>query len=347
MALALTRLPDGAREAVAGGVRGTVLRPVFALQRGSVDLGARVADPIRLRAERDSLAAFLVGTGALEEENRQLRGLLNLRERLPSSFVPAELTRVAGRALDGFFLLTAGAAQGVQPGSPVVAPGGLVGQIRRVDAGTAEGMDWTHPDFGASAMTADGDAYGLVGPRVGDSGEQMLALTGIAFHTELEEGTLIVTSGRGGVYPRGIPIGTVVGVEEAQAGWSKSYLLKPMVSPAEMSYVLVLGQPDPALAGRDLSVSWGIRPTEDAIDSLATALSVRSPEARVQAVGTGAAVAAPAAQAPAVRRSTPTNRIRIPDVAPTASGRPQPTIVAPRATGGVVAPDTSFRREEE
>lgn len=351
MVLALVLIVVPGKESFAALIRGTVLRPVFALQRGSVDRGSRVADPVRLRAERDSLAAFLVGTGGLGEENRQLRALLGLRERLPASFVPAELTRVPGRALDGLFLLTAGAAEGVRDGSPIVAPGGLVGKVRKVDAGTAEGMDWTHPDFGASAMTADGDAYGLVAGHVGENGEQMLVLSGIAFHTELENGTLIVTAGRGGGYPRGIPIGTVVGSEAPDGGWSKGYLLKPMVSPAEMSSVLVLGQPDPSLAGRDLSASWGIRPAAESVDSLPAALSRRSPEAAIQA---GAAVAPaqpslaqPAAARPSAPRPTPTNRIRVPNVSPSASGRAAPTIVSPRSGGGTLSPDTSFRREGE
>ena len=59
----------------------------------------------------------------------------------------------------------------------------------------------------------------------------MLALTGAPFHTDLPSGTRIVTSGRGGVYPRGIPLGVVVGIEEADTGWRKSYLLRPMVRP--------------------------------------------------------------------------------------------------------------------
>lgn len=350
--MVLIFLPGSVREALVGAVRGTVLRPVLALQRSGTEREALLADPVRLRAERDSLAAFLVGNMSLEEENSDLRDLLSLRARLPRSFIPAELIRIPGRGLDGLFLLTTGARQGVRPGSPVVAPGGLVGQVLKVSAGTTEGMDWTSPNFGASAMTVDGDVYGLVEPRLGDDGESLLALTGTAFHTELEEGTLIVTSGRGGVYPRGIPIGTVLGLEESQAGWRKSYLLRPMVSPAEMSYVLILGEPDPELAGKDLAASWGIRPPGARRDT--TAVDGDAAVASTAGAAVGAVpVARPAATraAPAVRATPPpsTTRggIRLPTVTPSASGRAAPTIVtpgtAPSGTGG----DTTFREEGE
>ena len=84
-------LPNVYREGIASGIRGTVLRPVFALQQGAVERNTRVDDPARLRAERDSLAAFLVGNATLASENRSLRELLGLQERLPPSFVPAEV----------------------------------------------------------------------------------------------------------------------------------------------------------------------------------------------------------------------------------------------------------------
>jgi len=262
-------------------VRGTLLRPVLALQRGAVDQETRFADPERLRAERDSLAAYLVGHATIAAENRQLRSLLGLQQRLPPSFVPAEVIRVPGRGYDGFFLLTAGRQQGVNSGAPIVAAGGLVGVVRNVDETQALAIDWTHPDFRASAMTPDGETFGIVEPRPRGGGEVLLALTGTAFHAEMPTGTVIVTSGRGGVYPRGIPIGTVVGMEDDAADWRRSYLLQPFVGPGEMTQVLVLGDAQTTLGGRDLALSWGIRPPDP--PPVDTAQVVAPPPARPQA----------------------------------------------------------------
>ena len=236
-----------------------MLRPVLALQQGAVERNTLVDDPTRLRAERDSLAAFLVGNASLAAENRSLREMLGLRDRLPRSFVPAEVVRIPGRGSEGFFQLTAGSLQGVAPGAAIVAAQGLVGRIREIDQSIAFGIDWMHPEFRASAMTVDGEVYGIVEPRrVGN--EALLALTGTPRHVDLQEGDLIVTSGHGGVFPRGIPVGTVLGAEGGEAEWQRNYLIQPMVSPAEMTYVLVLGDPESSLAGQDLALAWGIRP---------------------------------------------------------------------------------------
>lgn len=266
LALTLRTLPVTYREPLALGVRSTLLRPVLAMQRATLESDARFADPRLLRAERDSLAVVLVEQSTLAAENQQLRELLELRQQLPPSFVPAEVVRVRERGYDGVFLLTVGREDGVRPGAPIIAADGLVGTVLNVDAQFATGIDWTHPDFGASAMTPDGEVYGIVRSRSNLAGEHLLEFTGTALHTDLAEGTLIVTSGRGGVYPRGVPIGAVVRTEDAegQEGWRNEYLLRPLVTPAEMKHVLVLGEPPQALSNQDLSVSWEIRLSEPA-----------------------------------------------------------------------------------
>ena len=75
----LAALPGPAREAIARGIRGTVLRPVLQLQQGSVERHARFDDPARLRAERDSLAAYLVGQAAQPGLDRRSVDGLGLR----------------------------------------------------------------------------------------------------------------------------------------------------------------------------------------------------------------------------------------------------------------------------
>ena len=261
IALLLLFIPNVYREAIAGGIRASVLRPVLALQQGAVERNTLFDDPARLRAERDSLAAFLVGNATLASENRQLRELLGLKDRLPPSFVPAEVVRVPGRGSEGFFQLTAGSSRGVTAGASIVAAQGLVGRVREVDETIAFGIDWMHPEFRASAMTVDGEVYGIVEPRRVAT-EPLLALTGTPRHVDLQPGTLIVTSGHGGVFPRGIPIGTVIGPEGGEAEWQRNYLVQPLVGPSEMAYVLVLGDPQRSMEGQDLALVWGIRPTE-------------------------------------------------------------------------------------
>ncbi len=51
---------------------------------------------------------------------------------------------------------------------------------------------------------------------------------------------MIVASGLGGVYPRGIPVGTVVGVEREQLGWERVYRIRPAAQPSVAGHVLIL-----------------------------------------------------------------------------------------------------------
>jgi rod shape-determining protein MreC len=330
LAFILLALPGAYREGIASGIRSTVLLPVFALQEGSVERHARFDDPERLRAQRDSLASYLVGQSALELQNTELRQLLGLTRRLPPSFVPAEVIWLTGRGAEGYFQLTAGADQGVRVGAPIVAPGGLVGRVRNLDGRIAFGIGWMSQEFRASAMTVDGSVYGIVEPRQRPGGASTLALTNTPRHVKLPDGTLIVTSGHGGIFPAGIPIGRISGMEGQETSWQRTYLIEPAVSPAEMTYVLVLGPPQQE-ARLDLASVWGIRaasgPGRDT--TAATAAAMFAGEAPAEGIS--------ATTEPAPQESAPAPEPR--------QARPAPS--GPPLLGTPVqpaSPDTNRRR---
>jgi rod shape-determining protein MreC len=267
VALFLYLLPQDYQTPLRRGMRGSVLRPFIWAQTELVARGGHSVDLGALRAERDSLSAVVAAQASLAEENRRLRQLLGLRERASEGFIPAELVRVGTPGGESTFLLGVGEDEGVAVGSPVIASAGLLGVVWEVGGGAAQAIDWTHPDFRASAMTADGRAYGIVESRRGRYREEdQMALVGAPFHIDVQPGTRVVTSGRGGVYPRGILLGTVVGIEEADTGWRKSYLVRPAVRPEAVTHVLV-GLPG-AGAMADLSPLWSAAvPPDTGVDS--------------------------------------------------------------------------------
>ncbi|MEJ2202843.1 MAG: rod shape-determining protein MreC [Gemmatimonadota bacterium] len=238
-ALLVYYLPGTTQQRTASMLRGTVLRPFIAAQERLVEarLNARHVD--ELQRQLDTLTAQLSTYRALEDENRTLRGLLELGERLRPAFRPASVLRPGNTDSESMFLVDVGTEDGVRVGSPVVDPHGLVGIVRQVRANTSVAMDWTHPEFRASAMLADGTSYGIVERLPGGLREQdQLILRGTAFFAPFTEGMLVLTSGFG-ILPRGIPIGSVESVAETEGQWRRSFLLTPMVQPASVTHVLV------------------------------------------------------------------------------------------------------------
>jgi rod shape-determining protein MreC len=268
LAIILMFLPGNFQAPIRQAVQSTALRPFIAAQEGLAARRGVGIDVSELRAQRDSLSALVSAEGSLGEENRRLRALLGLSGRVGTDFIPAEVLKLGSAGAESTFIIDHGKADSVVVGSPIVAAGGLVGVVEEVSEHSAQAIDWTHPDFRASAMTADGEAYGIVEPRRGKFREEdMLALTGAPFHSDISTGTRVVTSGRGGVYPRGIPLGVVVGIEEADTGWRKSYLLRPLVRPEGVTHVLV----GVAKTRPDLSELWHVNAAPDTVAVVDTA----------------------------------------------------------------------------
>lgn len=138
--------------------------------------------------------------------------------------------------------LTAGSTAGVQRYSPVVAAEGLVGTVQTADPSMSIAILYTHPDFRASAMTADGGAFGIVYPHTGPgTGDQyMLELKGVPTRAELKPGAMIYTSGLGHTFPRGIVIGTIVQELKTAEVWTRTYLVRPSVAPSRVNAVFIL-----------------------------------------------------------------------------------------------------------
>ncbi len=242
LSLVALALPEGLRAPFASGVRRTVLFPLLTLEGRSVRAVEHRTRLDALRAERDSLALRAHESPELVQENARLRGLLALGARLSHGFVTAEVLHQAGVS-DGLTLvLSAGAVDGVDTLAPVVAPGGLVGMVRTVDRRTSVALAWSHPDFRASAVVAGARVFGIVAARRGAAAGEVMELRGVPYRDSLAIGTAVVTSGLGGVFPRGIPLGMVEGVLSESEGWERTYLLRPAVHPAEATHVMILAR---------------------------------------------------------------------------------------------------------
>lgn len=239
-AVVLMTLPHERQLALSTSVRSTVLAPVLQLRATLSEMRTSRARIQELRAERDALAARLMALQDVEEANAGLRGLLGLSQRAKSRFVPANLYPVGrtGERVRRSFVIDVGASAGIGSDAAVVSPAGLVGVVRAAGPAGATGDFWTHPEFRVSAVTVDGEVFGIIRPV--ESTPPLMQLEGAPYQTELAAGTELVTSGLGGVFPRGIPIGRVEELIGTEIGWAKSYLVRPFVYPDAAREVMVL-----------------------------------------------------------------------------------------------------------
>lgn len=259
--------PRRARDEIAATLRTRVLVPLVQLEAQSSTMRAAITSRDSVLRARGRDVADDLRVRAVSDENALLRRLLGLSARLQDGFVPAELLPLSGG--DEFTVaLTAGRAVGVEPFLPVVTADGLVGMIESVDDATSFAITWGHPDFAVSAMSADQRAFGIVKPHLGRGAERwLLEMRGVPYRAKLDTGTLVVSSGLGATYPRGIPVGTVLGELVTPEKWARTYLIKPAVLPEAIGPVLILM---PARAKRGVNGVWT---TVLAADSAARAVA--------------------------------------------------------------------------
>jgi len=253
LAFVTAYIPDETQQRLAWSMRVTALRPFIVTQQWVAAAKDNATDVEILRAQLDSLSARVSSQASLFDENQTLRDLLDLVERGTEGFRPATILRSGVPGSESMFFLDLGSSDGIANGAPVVNRHGLVGRVLEARQEISVAMDWTHPDFRVSAMLQDGDIYGIVENRRGAFREEdRLVLNGTAYYETAPDGTLVITSGLGGLFPRGIPVGRIAGIEEVQGEWRKAYQLQPMVEPGSVTHVIVLT----SLASTDLYEFW-------------------------------------------------------------------------------------------
>ena len=229
---------------ISDALRNSVLAPLVWLQARAEEGRTSRARLRAITVQRDSAAYLAQGIPSLLAENERLRQLLTLSHRISTPYVAAEVLHQA-QATDGrTLLIDVGRRDLVSEFDPVVAPEGLIGMVLTAAERSSVVMTWAHPEFRVSAYTMGGNASGVVAPSLASlTGEGALEFRGVPYRDSVPVGTRVLSSGLGGVYPKGIPVGTVTGVVREQAGWERIYRLLPAANPGAVAHVLVLVSP--------------------------------------------------------------------------------------------------------
>jgi rod shape-determining protein MreC len=192
-------------------------------------------DAERLRTEVTALRLRQLRQDELESENVRLRALLALRERLPVQTIGAE---VVAREWNGFtraLTINRGRSDGLDRLAPVIVTGGVVGRVMEVRGASALVQLVTDPASSIAGVVNRTRAQGLVEGVAG--GRMRLKLP--AREEGVSPGDLVFTSGIGGIFPKGLPLGRVTRVHAA-AGLFRIADLEPAVDVATVEEVLIL-----------------------------------------------------------------------------------------------------------
>jgi rod shape-determining protein MreC len=176
----------------------------------------------------------------LSMENRQLRQLLGLRERLSAPATAAEVLYDAADPYTRKVIIDKGLAQGVQPGSPVIDESGVLGQVTRVHPLISEVTLVTDPDQAIPVLNTRTGVRGITYGDAGRHGSGGLELRYMAANADVQQGDLLTTSGVDGVYPPGIPVAKVAKVERRPDSAFARIVLHPQALVEGARHVMVL-----------------------------------------------------------------------------------------------------------
>ncbi len=174
----------------------------------------------------------------LANENRQLRGLLELKPGLTVKSVAAEVMYEAADPFSRKLYIDRGLAQGLVPSSPVITEGGVIGQVTRVYPLTSEVTLLTDRDAAIPLLNTRTQlrAAAFGGVAQGSA----LELRFVSANTDVKVGDVLHTSGVDGIYPPGLPVAKVTLVERQADGGFTRVELAPLASVDRVRHVLVL-----------------------------------------------------------------------------------------------------------
>jgi rod shape-determining protein MreC len=163
-----------------------------------------------LEAQNEELRARLAELEEARQENERLRALVEFAEERKLAKLGARVIRRPVSIWEGVIVVDRGSVDGVEPGMPVIAAQGLVGQVAEVSKNSATVRLLTDQQSGVAAMIQSTRATGVVRGSVSGA----LSLDFIDREQLPVTGDVVITSGLGGVYPTGIVVGDVTAVDD-------------------------------------------------------------------------------------------------------------------------------------
>jgi rod shape-determining protein MreC len=212
-------------------------RAAFGLWATYLDWKNVRAENRRLRDENQRLRIDALQIGETLDENRRLRRLLVLRDRLPLDTVPGEIIAREWGGWVRSLTVNRGRNDNIVRLTAVISADGLIGRVVDVRPGAAIVQVLTDPASTVGAHVVRTRTTGIVeGEARGTLRFKYMARDG----SGIRVGDLIVTSGQGGVFPRGVPIGRVTAIDDRGSALFHYAALAPAVDFSRIDEVLLV-----------------------------------------------------------------------------------------------------------
>lgn len=183
----------------------------------------------------------LVDYEKLQKQVEAYEKFLGVKEKNPDfQFVAGTVIGRDAADVFGSFVLNCGSADGVAVGDPVISGEYLIGIVNETSPTSCTVLSVCDPKFSAAAYEIrTGEAgYTQTTTKLGVQG--VLKLSGLERDTAVAEGGIVCTSGVGGVFPRGLIIGTVTTVQKEEGDISYYAEVKPEIEISEVQDAFVI-----------------------------------------------------------------------------------------------------------
>ncbi len=211
-----------------------------------------------LKARLEEFAGVQAEVTDLRSENTELKELVGKEEDL-REYNPIQAVVIA-RNPDQWeekIILNRGSNHGVKENMAVMTAKGLIGKVTIVtdSTSTVELVSTQNPNYRVSAMVlGDGqDVFGLIEGY--DAERRELLLKRVDFSIDLKEGDQVVSSGLGGIFPKGIVIGEITEVTIDEFGLTKLAYVKPAADFTMLNHVVIADRLMPEVDGEDNGVT--------------------------------------------------------------------------------------------
>jgi rod shape-determining protein MreC len=206
---------------------------VLGSERENEALHARIT---RLSEENLQLREALVASGHLQR-------IAEMRERYEIPMLPAELVGVDASPWFRSVLIDRGRDRGVRSGMPVISEQGLVGLVTATARRSAKAMLVLDHQTAIDGVIQRSRSRGILRGR----GSDQLEFEFVARGSDVQVDDLVITSGLGGMYPKGLDIGTIIDVSEADSQLLQKATVRPAVDFGRLEQVFVMLRRGPAM----------------------------------------------------------------------------------------------------